>query len=109
MDLTQEKLNTGDYFNYDLNDYINNAFAAADRNFTRIFEALNEIQAVLNMGTGAWVTFTGGGHTYRVGSDTDGIFKLQQALTALGFNGTESTDEGVTGDYITLMPWELGL
>lgn len=108
MDLTQDNLNKGDYYNYDLNDYINDAFKAADRNFTRIFAALSELSTSLDPASTGWRVFTGGGNTYRIGSDEDGIFKIQQALTALGFNGTESEDEGVTGDYITLVPYEFG-
>jgi hypothetical protein len=108
MDLTQEKLSIDDYYNRDLNDYINDAFEKADRNFARIFEALTEISTTLGLTTGSWFTFTGGGVTYRIGSDTDGVMKIQQALTALGFNGTESTDQGATGDYITLVPFTFG-
>jgi hypothetical protein len=109
IDLTQEILDIGEYENYDPGAYVDNAFAKADRNFARIFDAITQISAALNLSAGNWAIFTGGGHTYRIGSDTDGIFKLQQALTALGFNGTESIDEGATGDYITIMPWEFGL
>jgi hypothetical protein len=108
IDTTQELLNIGDYEDYDLNSYINDAFAKADRNFTRIFAAIQELATSLDPSNTSWRVFTGGGISYRAGSDTDGVFKIQQALTALGFNGVESTDEGATGDYITLWRQKLG-
>jgi hypothetical protein len=108
IDLTQDILSIGNYEDYDPSIYIDDAFKKADANFGRIFDAITQISAALNLSAGSWALFAGGGHIYRIGSDTDGVFKLQQALTALGFNGTESDDEGATGDYITIMPWEFG-
>jgi hypothetical protein len=109
MDLTRERLAIDDYYNRDLNDFINDAFEKADRNFDRIFTALAEIQSSMGIATGSWLTVSGGGTNYRIGSDADGILKIQQALTATGFEGTESIDEGATGDYITLVPYKFGL
>jgi hypothetical protein len=48
------------------------------------------------------IILTDGVDTFRIQA-RDGVLATDQALTALGFNGTESTDNGVTGDWVN---WE---
>lgn len=36
----------------------------------------------------------------------DGKFVIDKALTGLGFSGTESIDEGITGDWVKLKEYE---
>jgi hypothetical protein len=107
-DLSQEQALIGNFEDQDPGVYIEEALKRIDNNFTRLFAAVEELSTTLNPDSTGWRVFVGGGVTYRVGTDTDGYFKIQQALTALGFNGTESTDEGDTGDYITLIPYKFG-
>ena len=45
------------------------------------------------------------GDEYRDGV-RDGKFVIDKALTALGFSGTESIDEGVTGDWVMLKEYD---
>lgn len=45
------------------------------------------------------------GDIYRDGV-RDGKFVIDVALTPLGFDGDESTDEGVTGDWLKLKEYE---
>jgi len=45
------------------------------------------------------------GDEYRDGV-RDGKFVIDQALTPLGFDGSESVDEGVTGDWLNLKEYE---
>ena len=45
--------------------------------------------------------YTDGADTYRDGV-RDGAYIIDVALTPTGFDGTESSDEGATGDWINL-------
>ena len=108
IDTTQDILSIGNYEDYDPSVYIDDAFKKADANFTRIFAAITTLSTSLDPSSTGWRVFTNAGVSYRMGTDADGVFKLQQALTGLGFNGVESTDEGNTGDYITLWTQKLG-
>lgn len=45
------------------------------------------------------------GDEYRDGVRS-GKFVIDKELTELGFSGTESVDEGVTGDWINLKEYE---
>lgn len=46
-------------------------------------------------------TYTDGTNDYRDGV-RDGAYVIDKALTETGFAGTESTDEGITGDWVNL-------
>jgi len=49
--------------------------------------------------------YTDGSYIYRDGVRS-GKFVIDKALTALGFGGTESVDEGITGDWLNLKTYE---
>ena len=48
-----------------------------------------------------YVEYTDGTTTYRDGV-RDGAYVIDVELTTTGFDGAESTDEGVTGDWMEL-------
>lgn len=55
---------------------------------------------------GQLVQYTDGNTIFRTGS-RDKNFVIDKALTPLGFDGVESIDEGVTGDWMNIDEWSL--
>jgi hypothetical protein len=96
----------GSFEDSDPGEFIETGFKSIDANFAAIDAAIEQLATNLNPDNTGWRYFSGGGVDYRAGADIDGYFKIQQALTAIGFNGTESVDDGATGDYITLVPYK---
>lgn len=105
-DLSQQNVLVGNFEDSDPGDYIENGFRKIDANFSQVYDMLQTLAANLDLTDTGWRYFSRGSTKYRIGAREDTEeFVLQQALTALGFNGIESVDFGVSGDYYQLFAY----
>lgn len=107
MDSEREIIRKGEFENFDLGDYIEEAFDRIDRNFERLFSGILEVSSSIDLTDAQYRTFSHNGVTFRIGVNTDGYFELQQAFTDLGFDGIESLDQGATGDWGVVWKYNL--
>jgi hypothetical protein len=68
------------------------------------YAKINRMFTELYAGMG---TYTSGGVTWRLHA-RDGALHVDQTLNGTGFAGTESSDQGATGDWVSLWAFVLG-
>jgi hypothetical protein len=94
--MPRETLFIGEYENYDPGDYIEGALKKLD-------SMLAEIYAAMETADTQYIYKTIDGVRWRTGArkvDGGDQWVIDKALTALGFDGVESENEGATGDWI---------
>jgi hypothetical protein len=102
-EITKEPVGRDLMDNYDASEFVNTELDKIDRNFDKLFTAVNGLLTADNSDAGARI-FIRNGVSYRL-TIRDEYFELDKALTELGFDGDESVDMGVTGDWIYIYRW----